>query len=234
MSLSLTPLLVAIELGFLLALLRRAGRTGRVDVLYAHWGLVALTAVVAIALGARDLYVAEAFLSTLPGLWLSAATLAVCALPALLSARIRDALRHVVDSVPPRWLAYFHALRIGALGTAYKTWIGEFPVAFEWIVGVPDLLFGLSALWAGARLRRGALSRRGFLAWNLLGVLVIVPTAPLVLQLSLPGPLQLFDALPDGRAVLAFPMSIAPSIGVPLFVLMNLWVAWRLWERRPR
>ncbi len=26
-------------------------------------------------------------------------------------------------------------------------------------------------------------------------------------------------------------MSIAPMIGVPLFVLINLWVAWRLWER---
>jgi len=33
-----------------------------------------------------------------------------------------------------------------ALGTAYKTIIGEFPESFEIFVGIPDLLFGISAL----------------------------------------------------------------------------------------
>ena len=69
------------------------------------------------------------------------------------------------------------------------------------------------------------------MAWNLIGALVIVPSAPILLQLGLPGPLQVFTSLPDARAVFTYPMSIAPMIGVPLFVLINLWVAWRLWER---
>ena len=70
------------------------------------------------------------------------------------------------------------------------------------------------------------------MAWNLIGAAVIVPAAPILLQLGLPGPLQVFTGLPDARAVFTYPMSIAPMIGVPLFVMVNLWVAWRLWERR--
>ena len=70
------------------------------------------------------------------------------------------------------------------------------------------------------------------MVWNLIGALVIVPSAPILLQLGLPGPLQVFTSLPDARAVFTYPMSIAPMIGVPLFVLINLWVSWRLWERQ--
>ena len=107
------------------------------------------------------------------------------------------------------------------------------------LVGVPDLIFGISALWVGARVRRGTLDRRAFLYWNLVGAVVIVPAAPIVLALGWPGPLQVFDSVPDVRAVLTYPMSIAPMFGVPLFVLLNLGVASRLWERgaleqRPR
>lgn len=86
-------------------------------------------------------------------------------------------------------------------------------------------------MWIAHRLRRGALSDRAFLVWNLTGALIIVPAAPIVLQLGLPGPLQLFTSLPDARAVYTYPMSIAPMIGVPLLVLVNLLVAWRLWQR---
>ena len=68
--------------------------------------------------------------------------------------------------------------------------------------------------------------------WNLVGALVIVPAAPTLLQLGLPGPLQVFSYLPDARAVLTYPMSIAAIVGVPVFVLINLLVFWRLWEQR--
>ena len=68
--------------------------------------------------------------------------------------------------------------------------------------------------------------------WNAIGALVIVPSAPILIQLGLPGPLQVFTSLPDARAVFTYPMSIAPMIGVPLFVFLNLWVVWRLWEER--
>ena len=235
MQLSLTPLLVAVELGFLVVLARRAGHRTEPRIsmapvhLFAAW--LALYAVVTGALGARGVYTEDALMKWLPGLWLQLITVAAVVGPVLLFAGLRDLLRWIVDATPLHWFAAFHALRIGALGTAYKTWTGAFPVYFELLVGVPDLLFGLSALWVAYALKRGVMGERGFLAWNLIGALIIVPSAPILLQLGLPGPLQVFTALPDARAVFTYPMSIAPMIGVPLFVLANLWVAWRLWER---
>ncbi len=64
-----------------------------------------------------------------------------------------------------------------------------------------------------------------------MGAFVIVPSAPIFLQLGLPGPIQAFTSVPDAQVLLTYPMSIAPMIGVPLFILINLWVAWPLWER---
>ncbi len=110
--------------------------------------------------------------------------------------------------------------------------VGEFPAYFEYCVGIPDFLFGASAFWIARKAKRGELSERSFFIWNLIGALVIVPSAPILLQLGLPGPVQIFTSLPDARAVFTYPMSIASMIGVPLFVLSNLCVAWRLWERR--
>lgn len=228
MPLSLTPVLVAVELGFLFVIAWRVRRPA----VYAYLAWLALYAVVTSLLGARGVYVTDGLMKTLPGLWLQVVTVAAAVVPVILFAGVRQGLRDIVDATPWHWFAYFHGLRLTALGTAYKTWTGEFPAYFEYLIGVPDLLFAISAFWIAARANRGELSRQGFMIWNLIGALVIVPAAPIVLQLGLPGPLQVFTSLPDARAVFTYPMSIAPMIGVPLFVLVNLLVAWRLWERR--
>ena len=225
MQLSLTPFLLAAELGFLLWLAR-----GR-PIAIRYWFWLLAYGLAAAAIGMRNVYVHPLLLPWLPALWLQVVTIAAFVVPVLLFPRLREELRQIADVTPWHWLAWFHALRIAALGTAYKTQLGEFPVYFELGVGVPDLLFGISALYVGWRARLGALGARGFLWWNVAGVLVIVPAAPILLQLGLPGPLQLFDGLPDARAVFAWPMSIAPMFGVPLFVMLNLGVAWRLAER---
>ena len=80
----------------------------------------------------------------------------------------------VVDNTPWHWFAYFHGLRIAELGTAYKTMIGEFPAYFEYGVGIPDFLFGVSAFWIGRKAMKGEITEKGFLVWNLVGALVIV------------------------------------------------------------
>ena len=233
---SLTPILVTVELGFLLALAirsaRLSGRPGAAQPAYIYLAWLAAYAVATGYLGARGVYLRDDLLQLYPGFWLQLITVGVAVVPLLLFRSLRQLAREVVDRTPLHWFAWFHALRIGALGTAYKTAIGEFPAYFEYLVGVPDLLFGLSALWVAQRLRHGRMGERGFLLWNLIGALIIVPSAPILIQLGLPGPLQLFTAEPDARAILTYPMSIAPMIGVPLFVLINLWVAWRLWERQ--
>lgn len=236
MPLSLTPFLLAAEFGFLFFIAWRCGRRGALPgsalpiYTYLLW-LIAYGIASSVA-GAYGLYVCQDFLSWLPGLWLQLITVGVFVVPVILSTTVRNSLRRVVDTTPLHWFGYFHGMRIAALGTAAKTASGDFPVYFELFVGIPDLLFGISALWIGSRLRRGMLSERGFMQWNLLGALIIVPSAPVLLQLGLPGPFYVFDSVPDARAVFTYPMSIAPMIGVPMFVLMNFLLVWRLWERR--
>ena len=235
MQLSLAPILLAVELGFLFALTwqqgRRTGGHGPLGPVYVFLAWVTAYAIATTVLGIRGAYISDDLMPWLPGLWLQLVTVVVCVAPVLLVASLRQGLREIFDGTPWHWIAGFHALRIAALGTAYKTAVGAFPLYFELLVGVPDLAFGLSALWIAQKARTGELSARSFLIWNLVGALIIVPSAPILLQLGLPGPLQLFASLPDARAVYTYPMSIAPMIGVPLFVLVNLWLAWRLWER---
>lgn len=235
MHLSLTPFLLAAELGFLFLLAVHSQRLTlpRPNMLPVRIYLVWLVAygVATSVLGAHGLYIHPDILALLPGLWLQLITVAAAVLPAVLFASVRNGLRLMVDTTPWHWFAWFHVMRIAALGTAVKTMWGEFPLYFELLVGVPDLAFGLSALWIVSKAKRGALSTEAFLRWNLIGLLVIVPSAPILLQLGLPGPLQVFTGEPDARAVYTYPMSIAPMMGVPLFALINMWVAWRLWER---
>ncbi len=234
MQLSLTPILVTIELGFVLMLAQRCVRLspthGSMTPVYLYLLWVTAYAITSSILGARGVYISDDLLKTLPALWLQLVTVGVAVLPVVLFSGVRNGLRRIADSTPWHWFAYFHGLRIAALGTAYKTMIGEFPAYFEYGVGIPDLLFGVSAFWIARKAMRGEITEKSFLVWNLVGVLVIVPTAPVLLQLGLPGPLQVFTDLPDARAVFTYPMSIAPMIGVPLFALINLWVAWRIWE----
>ena len=235
MQISTTPILVTIELGFVLMLARRCGRLapaeGSMGPVYLYLIWVTAYAILTSILGARGVYISDDVLATLPALWLQLLTVGVVVLPVVVSSGLRDEMRRIVDDTPWHWFAYFHGLRIAALGTAYKTMIGEFPAYFEYTVGIPDFLFGVSAFWIARKAMRGEIAEKSFMIWNLVGVLVIVPSAPILLQLGLPGPLQVFTSLPDARAVFTYPMSIAPIIGVPLFALINLWVAWRLWER---
>ncbi len=235
MHISLTPLLLAIELGFLFMVARHSSRfgpaLGNMVPMYLYLLWVTSYGIVTSILGANEVFISEELLILLPGFWLQLITVAVCVLPVILFGSVRGKMRQIVDITPYHWFAYFHGLRILALGTTYKTIIGEFPVYFEILVGIPDLLFGISALWIAKKAQRGEISEKKFMIWNLIGALIIVPSAPILLQLGLPGPVQIFKSLPDARAVFTYPMSIAPMIGVPLFVLINVLVAWRLWER---
>ena len=235
MHISLAPLLLAIELGFLFMLVRHSASRLKEQVnmgpIYVFVLWVTAYGILASVVGAQGVYISERLLPTLPGFWLQIVTVGVIVIPVVLFSSIREGLRQIVDHTPWHWFAYFHGLRIAALGTAYKTMLGEFPAYFEYMVGVPDFIFGVSAFYIARKAQRGELSRKSFLVWNMIGFFVIVPSAPILLQLGLPGPIQVFTSLPDARAVFTYPMAIAPMIGVPLFVLVNLWVAWRLWEK---
>ncbi len=60
-------------------------------------------------------------------------------------------------------------------------------------------------------------------------------TAPLLIQLGLPGALQVFTQPPTAEVVYRFPMSLAPIMVVPTFVTFNLLGIWRerlAWKRK--
>lgn len=129
MQLSLTPLLLAIELGFLFALAWRCrqidGARGPTAPVFLYLAWITAYAIVSGVLGARGAYVDDRLLAWWPGLWLQLVTVAACVGPVVLLARVRQGLRQIVDVTPLHWFAGFQVLRIAALGTPTKPWSGS-------------------------------------------------------------------------------------------------------------
>ncbi len=230
---SITPFLIVAQLAFIAVIVQRARRSGAVSA----QAVTALVSLVWIGLGGWSLatsfigatggYESESFYTAWGGLWLPAVPILLLLGPVFSVARLRRALEAVLAATPVHWLTAVQALRISAIGTAYKTHLGLFPTYFEFAVGVPDLLFGISALAMTRLARRGRVSARALVIWNVIGIAIVVPTAPILIQLGLPGPLQVFDTAPTATAVYAFPMSLAPTMVVPTFVLLNVVAVWR-------
>ena len=139
MQVSLAPVLLAAELGFLFALAWRCARQGPAHVnigpVYSYFLWLTAYGIFTSVLGARGFYVSDDLLKTLPGFWLQFVTITAAVAPILLFRSVRVGVRRIVDVTPWHWFAYFHGLRIAALGTAYKTMVGEFPAYFEYCVG---------------------------------------------------------------------------------------------------
>lgn len=166
MKISLAHILLATELGFLLMLAWRCGNRApsqrHMGPVYVFFLWVTAYGILTTILGARGVYISENMLKTLPGFWLQVMTVAVIVTPVVLFESVRNGMRQIVDTTPWHWFGYFHGLRIAALGTAYKTMIGQFPPYFEYVVGVPDLLFGVSAFWIARKAQCGELTRKNF------------------------------------------------------------------------
>ena len=227
------PLLAAVVLGFVLFITKRAERGGHIgrrqtralQGLVAAWTLWGLASA---GLALSGAYASDSFYAMLPGLWAPFVPVFIFVALSAASRSIRSGIAKVLAATPLHWLIYFHSLRLSAIGTAFETARGTFPQSFELAVGVPDLLFGLSALYVGKRASDGSISRRAVGWWSLAGALAIVPAAPLVAQMGLPGPLQVFSGEPSATALFVYPMVLAPTLIVALFVLFNLLAAQHL------
>lgn len=139
-----------------------------------------------------------------------------------LSPRVRALALRFVRETPPARLARVHVLRILALGTIWKGWLGLMPAHFILPVAVPDLIVGALALVVAQRLERdSAHARRDFAVWNVAGIAVLLLAVPLM-QLSQPGPLHVVTSGPRTDEVLGFPMSIIPTLVAPLLILLHV------------
>jgi hypothetical protein len=227
MEFSMTPFLLVAVLGFVgwatQCLYRQSqistGSRGSVFLLLAVlllWGvLIAL-------LGISGISTSEEFLALWPGYWFPFVPVFLALAGVLGSTNLRSALRALVDHRATSSLITIHALRILAIGGIIKAMNGEFPTLFAYLVGGPDLLFGLSALLMSRLVARDALGRKALLIWNLAGAGVILLPMLLLMPIFMGDPL--FSRL------FAFPMLLAPGLIVPVFVMLNLLVVWRLWE----
>ena len=228
---TIIPLLILCQLLFLPLLVWKARHNGHINTtqikaaLLPVAGLTIWTAI-AIILGISGISTSENFYQLYPALWMPVIPIAIV-LGSLALPMVQKGIASTLELTPAHWFAFFQAGRISAIGTAYHTWQGNFPLYFEVAVGIPDLCFGLSALVMGILIMQQKISSRTLIIWHLIGILIIVPTAPLLLQLGLPGALQVFTHPPTAEIVYTFPMSLAPIMVVPTFVAFNLLAIWR-------
>jgi hypothetical protein len=158
----------------------------------------------------------------LPGYWLPYLPIALTLALASINTPLRDALRSLADHTPAHWLSAIQMVRIFALETLLKAVHDEYPLLLAWTLGLPELLFGLSAILVTWQARQGRLSKVFRMRWHLLGALLIL--IPLLAFM----PLFMRDSLFERW--FEFPAIFAPSLLIPTLVMLNLLVVWRQWE----
>ncbi len=217
---------------------RDAGRRG--DIASAHvraiyiW-LASLTAwgLVSTELAIQGIYASDEFYRLFPGFWVPLAPVMLSVTLLAVWPTFRAALRIVAETTSPRAFLLVHGLRIAAIGGIFKAYHGLLPTSFVYTVGIPDFVFGLLSLLLALMHGKNGYSTRLLIGWNLLGIGVL-SSAPLMMQMGLPGPLYIFASQPDARALFDFPMVLAPTLVVTLLFFMNGWQSFVLWSSAGR
>jgi hypothetical protein len=99
---------------------------------------------------------------------------------------------------------------------------GVLPGAFAWPAGLGDIAIGVTAPWVALALvrRPGFAISRGFVVWNLLGIL------DLVVAVSVGGLISVLASGSAGEVTTApmarLPLVLIPAYLVPLFVMLHL------------
>ena len=225
MTLSILPIYVALVFIYCIAITWRARSNQSINAAEARSVYALLLAfftwtIVAVFLGIKGTHVD--LMAHVPLLWQACVAMVLWSTVFTFSATFRKALRGIATSTPGHWLVLIQALRIGALGGIVKGVRGEVTSGFVFWVGIPDFLFGLSALVVGWLLSRKAIGPRALIAWNLVGFsLIILPTfVPMSYWMNEPGFSFIFE----------FPMVLSPSIVIPIFISLNLLHAWAIWR----
>jgi hypothetical protein len=225
MKVSVLPILVIVIFIFCIGITRRAKLNQSINVaegrsVYALLLAFFAWAVIAVALGIKGIHIS--LMEQIPLLWQACVPVVILAIDLLLSRTLRSALRGIAVSTPWHWLVFVQVLRIGALGGVMKGIKGEITSSFIFWVGIPDLLYGFSAIIVGWLLLRKAVGNRFLMTWNLIGpAIILLPTFIFMnYWMNEPGFTFIFE----------FPMVLAPSIVVPIFLFLNFLLAWRIYE----
>jgi hypothetical protein len=149
-------------------------------------------------------------------------------IPWMVSKSLRQGIDQVVDQTPLYLIMGFEGLRILAIGGIYKGYIGEFSAFYAKYIGIPDFLYGVTTLIAAVLIYRGIWKERSAIIINLIGFIIIVPFGMILINVGLPGAMFMIEESPSLKTIFEFPMALAPTLVVPLFVIVNLFVALRL------
>ena len=227
MKFSAVPILVIIVFIFCIWINRRAKLNQSISVAEARSVYALLLAffawtVIAVVMGLKGIHLS--LMDQIPLLWQANVAIVILVTGVIISRTLRSGLRGIAANTPWHWLVFIHAMRIGAIGAVIKRFRGEVTSDFVLWVGIPDFLFGLSSLVVGWMLLRNAVSNSFLAIWNLVGaLLILLPTfIPMIYWMNEPGFVFIFE----------FPMVLAPSIIVPILILLNFLMAWRIFETR--
>jgi len=151
MKLSILPTYIVLVFAFCIFITARAKRNQSITAKEASsvYGLLVIFGVwtlIAIFMGMKELHVA--LMDNIPLLWQSCVLIVILSMGLFIKS-LRDALRGIASGTPQHWMVFIQVLRIGALGSVMKALKGEITSSFPLWVGIPDFLFGLSALLLG-------------------------------------------------------------------------------------
>ena len=225
MKFSILPILIASVFAFPFLMSLRTRKRQLIDQKEAqsiHLLLLAfgLWTGLSIYMGVHGLHVS--LMAHVPLLWQATVVVIILAAAFSISPVLRRGLFAVAVGTPQHWLVLFQGLRIGAIGSVLKVLQGEITSAFPLVVGIPDFLFGVSALVLGWLMRRRTVSKRLLLTWNLIGIaIILVPLFSIM-------PYWMRE--PGFEFIFEYPMVMAPSIVVPIFISLNGLMAWSIWK----
>ena len=168
MKFSIVPIFVLINFAFCVWITHRAKRNqsiSLVEALNVYGLLLAFFAwtVVCVLMGIKGMHVA--LMERIPLMWQANVAIVLLVVGLVISRPLRSGLRGIAANTPWHWLVLFQALRIGAIGGVMKGFRGEITSKFVFVVGIPDFLYGISALVLAWMMVRdsvaGASSRSG-------------------------------------------------------------------------
>ena len=172
-------------------------------------------------LAINNFYTSPLVLEHLPGFSVTMVPVLVLMIPWALSARFKDSINKIIDKVGLHKILFFEGLRILAIGGIIKATRGEFSSEFGLLIGIPDFMFGALSLLAGYLVYKKSLQSKWVVILNVYGFLIIVPVALIVMNLGIPGPWHIIHSTPDMLSLYEYPMALAPTSVVPIFIVLN-------------
>jgi hypothetical protein len=157
--------------------------------------------------------------TTWPWLWVPSPPVLLSGAGLLLLPVLREAWQAALAALPVVAVPTLHALRILALGTVVKAWRVQFPRRIGFGIGIPDALFGL--LSAFIALGGGFQSERLELVWHVTGLGILLMMIPMVFTVLRQPRRDAPDKGPT-RAILSFPMVLAPAGLATLFAILHV------------